>query len=484
MSVLSENAPGAVSWSAEDVARATGGRLVLDAPGFLFSGFSTDSRKALPGGFFIALQGVRHDGHVFVAGLAEAGGKGFLVAEDKVPGLPMEALAAAGAAVVAVPDTEAGLGALGAWHRRRLSVRVVGVTGSNGKTSTKEMAASVLAERHTVLKTQGNLNNQIGLPLTLLRLDTSHEWAVAEMGMNHFGEIARLAQIAAPDIGVITNVGPGHLEGVGSVGGVLAAKKELLDTMSGGVAVLNGDDQTVAGLARDFKGKALFFGIGPGMDARALDYHQDPSGIRFLLDAGGTRLSVRLAMHGACMVANALAAAAVGLAAGIPPESIRAGLEKTPPVPGRQNVVLLRDGMGLVDDTYNSNPGSMAAALDTLRTLAAGGRAFLALGDMRELGRHAQKAHKALGGLAAAMGITKVFATGDYAAVVADGAVTRGMRKKDVETGGKEEITRAVIEALGPGDWVLVKGSRAMGMEEVSRAIQRAFARAEETDRG
>ncbi|MFP4475395.1 MAG: UDP-N-acetylmuramoyl-tripeptide--D-alanyl-D-alanine ligase [Desulfatibacillaceae bacterium] len=476
MPVQNDGVENKAHFTVADVLAATGGRHVSGPSDGVFKGVLTDSRKVAGGEFFVALVGERHDAHRFVADVAQAGAGGALVEESRLDQLDTVEIGKTGTTLIAVPDTGRGFGDLAAWHRRRLGVRVVGITGTNGKTSAKEFLASVLAGRYRTLATVGNFNNLVGVPITLFRLDEQHEWAVLELGMNHAGEIARLTEITAPDIGIITNVGPGHLEGVGSLGGVLSAKKELLDHMPGQVAVLNADDRTVAGLADGFSGRVLLFGWSPDADVRARDLVQDRDGLRFVLEIPDGAAEVRLAMHGACMVSNALAAAAGAYAAGLGLDDIRRGLERSARIRGRQNVRILGRGIGLVDDTYNANPASMSAAIDTLVTLKGEGRAFLVVGDMLELGRYARQAHEKLGSLAAISGISRVFAAGAHANDVARGALEGGMSPDQVVTGDKKTLTQGLLAHLEPGDWVLVKGSRGMGMEEVAAGLEQGLA--------
>jgi UDP-N-acetylmuramoyl-tripeptide--D-alanyl-D-alanine ligase len=293
------------------------------------------------------------------------------------------------------------------------------------------------------------------------------------MGMNHPGEITALARIAAPDVGLVTNVLPGHLAGVGSLEGVAAAKKELLDSMATGIAILNADDPRVRAMAEGFGGQVVFFGQDPKADVRILDTRETEDGLDVEIATPKETGRVRINAHGMAMAANAAAAVAAGFVAGISMEKAAAGLTNWSPVSGRLCMSRLPNGAGLLDDTYNANPGSVAAAIATLVSLKKDGRAFLVLGDMLELGDHAAREHEMIGKLAAREGVDKIFATGGYADHVAAGAVHAGMSASLIVTGAKESLAKRLAGELGPKDWVLVKGSRGMAMEEaVSHLIK------------
>ena len=353
-----------------------------------------------------------------------------------------------------------------------MAASVVAITGSNGKTSTRRMTAAVLARRFEILEPARNLNNQIGVPLTLFRLEERHQWAVLELGTSLPGEIARLAEICRPDIAVVTNVGPAHLERLGSLEGVAAEKGALVAGLApGGRAVLNADDPRVAAMAAGLGENALLFGLAQTARVRAAAVTETAAGVAFDLLVGGAGPRVRLNAHGRVMVHNALAAAAVGTLLGLSPEDIRAGLESFRPVPGRMGVTALPGDVHLIDDTYNANPASMRAAVETLAALRGSGRALLVTGDMRELGPEAARLHRELGRLAAEAGVDRLFVCGERAADVAAGALAAGMPAAAVATGSRDEIRGALLDALRPGDWVLVKGSRAMGMETIVRAL-------------
>jgi UDP-N-acetylmuramoyl-tripeptide--D-alanyl-D-alanine ligase len=462
-----------MSWTLEDVLTATGGTAATSARrDQRFDGVSTDSRHVERGAVFFALRGPLHDGHNFVAEALRCGAACAVV--ERAP------TAAPADCLIRVGDTLRALGDLAAWTRRRYALRVAAITGSNGKTTTKEMVAAICAAAqfplpHTrVLKNDGNLNNLIGLPLTLLRLRGDEAVAVVEMGMNHPGEIARLCEIARPDFAVITNVGPAHLEGVGgTLAGVAAAKGELFAGLaSDAVIAVNTDDEWIVRLARNFAGRQVTFGTQGHIRARnRVELGKD--GVAFELVIGTQICKVRLRLMGAHNVSNALAAAAVGHAMGLSPEVIVHGLASSAAPPMRMQVKQLGNGVTLINDAYNANPSSVEAALVALRRCS--GRPVVVLGEMWELGDEAGRAHRYVGERAAALGIGQLFVLGPHADAVVEGARAGGLDADAIHVGGSHaEVAEAVVAHWQPGDTVLVKGSRGMRMEEVVRLLEGA----------
>jgi len=457
-----------LEWTVADCIDATGGEVLGSATGIRFGGICIDSRRLTPRDLFVAIKGETHDGHRFADDVVRKGGRGLLLARARLPELPWARWIEKNVVCILVDDTIDALGLLAAYHRNRNNVAVVAITGSNGKTTTRQMTAAVVSQRFPTLSTRKNFNNNIGLPLTLLELCPDHRWAVVELGMNAPGEIAALAGICRPNIGVITNVAPAHLEGVGSIEGVMHAKGELLDKIdSDGTAVLNADDPLVLHLAQKSNREVLLFGVAAQADIRAEAIDASARDSRFDLVLPGDRVRIVLKIPGAFMLSNALAAAAAGVKIGLAPAEIKAGLENFVPAESRMNILTTQTGIHVIDDTYNANPGSMAAALATLKTLRRQQRAFFVTGDMRELGQHAEVLHRELGALCARSGIDGLFVTGDFAAVVARGARETGMNDRAIVRGAKDELLYALRRTLKPGDWVLVKGSRAMAMEDV-----------------
>jgi UDP-N-acetylmuramoyl-tripeptide--D-alanyl-D-alanine ligase len=459
-------------FSAAEIAAATGGTLLQGSPGELLAGVSTDSRTCQAGELFVPLRGEKHDGHRYLPQALNRGVRGAVVAARRaapgtnvaLPPVPPEF------PLVAVADTLTALGDLARTWRRRFAIPVVALTGSCGKTTAKEMTARVLSRAYRVWKNELNLNNLIGLPQTLLGLDASYEACVVEMGMNRFGEIRRLTQISEPTVGVLLNVFPAHTEGVGSVEGVARAKGELIRTMSPeAVLVYNADDPRVAGQAAGFPGRRLGFGFGPGAHLRAVSRRsQGLSGQALELAWEGRTWSLTLPVPGTHQALNALAATAVGLALELPPEETAAALADFAPIQRRSQVEVLPSGVNLLNDCYNANPGSMAAALDTLVELKGTARAAAALGDMLELGDQAVAAHRELGRRVAQAGLSLLVIYGNYRHEVAAGAREAGLPPECLApVAGHREGAEILRNFLRPGDWLLVKGSRSMHMEGI-----------------
>jgi UDP-N-acetylmuramoyl-tripeptide--D-alanyl-D-alanine ligase len=462
------------SFTIPEILAVTGGALVRAGAWDTFCGVSTDSRTCQTGELFIPLTGERHDGHEFIPKALHRGARGVLV-EEKIlrpavvgaglkpaPTLPPEVT------VIAVRDTLTALGDLARAWRARFPVPVVGITGSCGKTTTKEMIAAVLAPAFRVLKNRLNLNNLIGMPLTLLGLEGTHEAAVVEMGMNAFGEIHRLTRIAGPTIGVLTNVHPAHTEGVGDIAGVARAKGELIAALDHGARLIyNADDPWVARLAQDFRGPRLGFGLNAAAPLRATARQiRGRDGQIAHLSYAGREWPLTLATPGLHMLYNALAATAVGLVLGLAPGEIAAALGRFRPIHRRSQVVTLSSGVHILNDCYNANPGSMAMALDTLMELRDHGRAAAALGDMLELGNGAAADHRELGRRAARLGVEVLVIYGNFRLEVAEGAAEAGLAPDRIfPVARRADGARILRELLAPGDWLLVKGSRSMHME-------------------
>lgn len=459
-------------WKTTDILEATGGKLLCGSLDRAFTGVSIDSRKISAENLFIAVQGDVHDGHRFIGSVIEKGIGGCVIDQKKLNMLPASEMKDSGRVCIAVDDTRRALGDLAAFHRRRIPVSIVAVTGSNGKTSTRKMVSAVVSRRFCTLSTQGNLNNDIGLPLTLLNLKRKHQWAVVELGMNRPGEIERLSEICLPDVGMITNIGPAHLEGLGSVEAVLKAKGELLAKIKpDGTAVLNADDPRLLKLADTVLTNVLLFGFSKKANITAESIQQNGEGLSFNLVLPGETVFVRLQSPAMFMVSNALAAAAVGCILGLSSDEIKEGLESFEPVPGRMNIHKTPKGIHVIDDTYNANPGSMRAAIGTLTALREKNRGFMVIGDMLELGEHSGNMHRMIGSVAAGSNIAGLYVTGNFADDVAAGALEGKMDSENIFKGTREEILKAITKKLDAGDWVLVKGSRGMAMEMVVEGL-------------
>lgn len=451
-----------------ELTAATGGRWIGTPPAAI-EGVSTDTRTLVPGTLFVALRGEKFDAHAF---LGEAAAKGAVAA---VVSNEWEGGAESGPRL-AVADTLAALGALARHHRLRFRIPVVGVTGSNGKTTTREMIAAILATRGTVLKTEGNLNNEVGVPLTLLGLDASHQAAVIEMGMNHPGEVARLAAIALPQVGVVTLAAPAHLEGLGTVEAVADAKAELYAGLpEGGIAIANADDARMLRRAQASGRRMITFSATKGRrgDVVVLEIvSQGADGLRFVLGIGNRGVPVHIpALVGAHNAANAAAAAAAAIALGCTDREIARGLADVRPVGRRLRLERLPSGVQLVDDCYNANPASMSAALRTLVDLAArGGRPVAVLGDMLELGAFEAEAHRALGEEAARAGVRVLAAFGPRVRAAAEAARAAGVDA--FETQDMDALVGWAKATLQPTDVLLVKGSRGMKLERLVEALR------------
>ncbi len=425
---------------------------VLHGPDHVFRGISTDTRSVQPGELFIALQGPNFDGNEFVARAAESNAAGAVVSREISVDLP----------TIVVEDTLAALGKLAAFWRQQLPATVVGVTGSNGKTTLKEMLASCLAISAETIATHGNLNNEIGLPLMLSRIGAEHRYAVIEMGANHAGEIAYLASLAAPEVVVITNAAPAHLEGFGSVEGVARAKGEIL----GGerrpdFAILNADDDYFDYWASQCDGSDIVsFGLSAAADVRASNIKFTDGGSKFKLHTPTGQVSVSLSLHGRHNVLNACAAAAVAGSLGIESKQIKQGLEAVQPIGGRLAPVKSVSGATLYDDTYNANPVSVQAAAEFLA--AQTGTSWLVLGDMAELGSDAELLHAHTGWVAREAGIDKLLAIGPLSRKTVESFGADGYWYESVS-----ELVNHLQTAIGTADVVLVKGSRSMAMEQV-----------------
>jgi murE/murF fusion protein len=460
------------AWNTAEILEATGGNLLSGDLKHFFSGVSIDSRNISVDELFVAIKGDTHDGHNFIGDVVETGVSGLLIDKANTHMLPGKESIKNGMVCITVSTTIRALGDLAAFHRKRSNASVVSITGSNGKTSTRKMTAGVVSKRFSTLSTSGNLNNHIGLPLTLLNLNPSHRWAVLELGMNSPGEIKRLAQICSPDIGVITNIGPAHLEGLGSLDAVMKAKGELLEEIKpDGTAVLNADDPRLMQLAENTSRNVLFFGRSKNARISAQSVKETGAGLSFTLVLPEESITVELKTPAAFMISNALAAAAVGYVLGLTAGEIKDGLEDFKPVKGRMNILKTGKGITIIDDTYNANPDSMKAAINTLRSLKGNHMGILVAGDMLELGDYAESMHRNIGRIAAGSNIAKLYVTGQFSETVASGAMDEDMNPRDIFTGTKEDILKRIKDRLDPGDWVLVKGSRGMAMETIVQGL-------------
>ena len=484
---------GLAAWTVRHLVCATGGQCIhgSNRPVRMLGAVSTDTRTLQPGDVFLALKGDNFDGHAFV-NQAVAGGAGALIVADEVD------VKESTLPVIKVDDTLTALGDLAAYRRRLFgnAVTVIGLTGSSGKTTVKEMTGAVCSRFYetgdpapqAVLKTRGNFNNLIGLPLTLLRLDAEHRVAILEMGMNQSGEIARLTEIAGPDIGCINNIQEAHLLGLGTIDGVAAAKGELYQGMNrDGILIVNGDDPLVVRQARRHTGPKISYAITPAGRRREPEVRVTritglgEKGSRITLHVGAWKERFLLPTPGMHNVVNAAAAAAIAHAAGIDSESIVAGLAGFTNIDKRMEFSRVPGGLRVVNDSYNANPSSMAAALRTMAGFRSGSRRIAALGDMLELGAGSGAAHRRIGRLAAELGYDLLAVAGEYRQDVVTGARDAGMAKEQV-MGFVDTVAMAdwlyhlmISGRLGEEDWLLIKGSRGMRMETLLTELQNRF---------
>jgi UDP-N-acetylmuramoyl-tripeptide--D-alanyl-D-alanine ligase len=452
---------------------------VLEAPASLenegslvVSGYSIDSRTVAPGELFFAVRGDRLDGHDFVAAAFERGAAAALVSRARAASLPDAALARP---LLIAEDPLLALQSLAAHVRRQWGRLVVAITGSAGKTTTKEAVAAALGAKFNVLKSQGNLNNGFGLPLQLLRLSPEHEIAVVEMGMNHSGEIAALARIAAPDWGVITNVGTAHIENFKEgQAGIARAKFELVEALpANGVVFLNCDDAYAAQFGRDFQGRAVYFGSGPCADPQIVSVDEDLRGLHVHYRAGEREGNFTLHMLGAHNALNAVAGLAVALEAGVDTNAAAEAIAALKAGDKRGQVIEIA-GATILNDCYNSNPEALRSMIHTLAARPAAGRRILVAGEMLEMGEHSPALHAACGRAAAEAGLDLVVAVQGNAEHLATAACAGGVPAvflRDAETAG--QWLRQNIRA---GDVVLVKGSRGVHLERAIEALQCHFA--------
>jgi len=466
-------------WTVKEVAGALG----VTPPGGLdplarLAGVSIDSRTVARGELFVAIHGPRHDGHNFVVAALDAGALAAIVAQDRLAGFPE----AVRSKLLPVEDTLAALQELAQAVRSRWGRRLAAVTGSAGKTTTKEILAALLASRFRVLKSEGNLNNEYGLPLQLLRLKETDEAAVVELGMSHAGELRQLAQIARPNVGVVTRVAPVHLEFFASVDEIALAKRELIEGLAGrdSVAVLNADDSRVARFAEAAPGHVVTFGLADRADFRAEHIHDrgaDGSEFDFIGPEGSARLKLPLA--GRHNISNALAALAAASLWHVGIADAREVFPRLEPAGMRGRVLRYDAGFSVINDCYNSNPVALAAMIEILAHTPASGRRILAAGEMLELGSTSGELHHEAGRAAATTGkLDWIIGVQDDAESFVRGAVEAGHPAAHAKfIGSSAEAAGFVADLLQPGDLLLVKGSRGVKMERIVEALDARFAR-------
>lgn len=470
----------------------------------LFSGVSTDSRKVKQDELFVALKGESFDGEDFVTELFLNKIKGFIVHKGFFEQIPKNMQnnfnsQKNGALLFEIDNTITGLGSLAKFQRLRCKAKIIAITGSNGKTTTRKITGEILKRSFNTLTTKGNFNNEIGLPLTLLKLSLDHEWAVIEMGMNHAGEISRLANIALPDIGIITNTSAAHLEGLGNADNVAKAKAEMFQHMNNNsTAIINIDDPRFKIMESEAKenpaiNKIICFGTSKNADIKpdVITENQGMTSFSLMQENYGT-IDVIINSPAPFMVINATAAVAAAREAGADKNDIKKGLKAFTPVKGRMSFSKISNRINLIDDTYNANPDSVKQALITLSLVSGKNTSIAVLGDMLELGKDAANLHKETGRLAAQNNISKIYTYGKLAAHIIQGAVQAGFSEENTMNGTREEIAKKVIEETCAATssptpssilWVLVKGSRGMQMEKVIQKMQRLKCNNKETEK-
>lgn len=426
----------------------------------------TDTRKIQPGSLFVCLRGERFDGHSFASQAAQLGAAALLVDHPVDADVPQ----------LVVTDTGKALLQLAGWYRRRFQLPVVGLTGSVGKTTTKEFIALVLGAKYNTLKTQGNLNNEIGVPQMLFRLEDSHTAAVIEMGMNHFGEISRLTRAVAPTVGLITNIGVSHIENLGSRAGILQAKLEILEGMAPDAPLIVNIDNDMLRTVKLGDRPLLTFAIDDqSADFTATDIAEQGSTTTFTVHHSTFTQPVTIPTVGIHNVYNALAAMAVGYVTGVNPAAAASALANYVPASMRQNLVQV-GGVQVIEDCYNASPDSMRAALQTLGKLPVH-RRYAVLGAMLELGDYAKEAHTQVGKMAAENGIDGVLAYGADAAYIVEAAKQAGLENARLfDT--KEALAQSLAQQVQPGDGVLFKGSRGMHLEDVMHTVYERWEKA------
>ncbi|MBV8378931.1 MAG: UDP-N-acetylmuramoyl-tripeptide--D-alanyl-D-alanine ligase [Verrucomicrobia bacterium] len=450
----------------EEIAALVGGQ--IHGSGGKVSQVVTDSRLIRPGEFFVALRGEQFDGHDFLPAVKKAAAAGALVSDLNVH--------LNGFTQIVVPDTLVALQRLARGYRAELPIKAIGVTGSNGKTSTKEMIASVLRERFAVIQTIGNYNNHIGLPLTVLGASSTDDFGVFEMGMNHAGELAPLCEIAQPNASVITNIGMAHIGYLDTREAIAAEKAVVAEAIpSEGFVVLNANDDFTDWIGGRCKARVILAGLNRG-EVRGQDIRESAKGAIFTLANEALSLEVSLPVHGEHMVANACMAAAVGLQFGLSLQECAAGLEKTA-IPGNRLKIQHLGPLVVINDAYNANPDSMLAALKAAAQLAANGRRVAALGRMGELGKESEAAHRKVGKAVADFEFDYLVTVGDEARLIADAARSGGLKSVD-RADTHEQAVEALLNYLEPGDLLLVKGSLSSAMDRVVQGLRAVFDRA------
>ena len=455
-------------FTVKDILTAVKGKLLLGNPDEILTGLSTDTRKIKKGELFLAIKGEKFDGHSFILDAVAKGAGGVLVQEG---GITNANFKLPDVSFISVSDSIKAFGDIGNFHRSRFSIPVISITGSNGKTTTKEMLSAILSKKFNALKSFGTENNNIGVPLTLMRLTGEHGIAVLEMGANHLGEIKRLSEIARPAIAIITNIGPSHLEYLEDLDTVFKAKAEILEHMGPGAKlILNADDEYLRTIKTSLK--ITWFGFDKKADFYADKINLEPDGISFRLNG---EWDISLGVLGRHNIYNALAAIACAWDFGISIDDIKPALKEFK-VPNMRMEVKRFGGIKIINDTYNANPQSMKQAIEALRDMVTDGRKILIAGDMLELGTFSGRFHHLVGKQAAESGFDLIVAVGKLAEHISAGAQEAGMSQRKIKLCAvTKEAREKVATLIKKGDTILVKGSRAMRMEEIVGDLEAQF---------
>lgn len=450
--------------SFKEIIEATSGTLAGKNHPQSVSGISTDTRTLKRGELFIPLKGENFNGHKFI-GEALKLGASLVFIQEKIPsGLRDEPL-------LKVNDTLKAFHDVARFYRKKFNVKVLGITGSNGKTTTKDIAAEILSREYKVLKNEENFNNEIGLPGTLLELDETHQIAVLEMAMRGMGEIRELAGIALPDAGLITNIGEAHMERLGTRENIMKAKAELLEELApGGVSILNADDEWVDELRKKAPSRVISFGYRKNADVKLIDFKSlSLDGFDAKVDYGGRKISFKFPVPGMHNLYNAMAAMAAGLCFGIKADSIKDALAGFKPAKKRMEKLLAPGGIIIINDSYNANPTAVRQVLVSLKDMKIDGKKIVVLGDMLELGEMEKMAHLEVGREVAVVSPDYFFTVGELAGISAENSVLSGMQRERVRTfSSNKEVAEEIKNLASSGDVVLIKGSRKMKMEEIT----------------
>ena len=472
-----------IAWKTDDLSKALNSDPVFSTieKDYNFSRICTDSRTIDETQVFLALKGENFDGHTFIKSLIDKGIKGFIAQNgfmDTLDENTKKELAQKNLIIFETKDTLTALGQLARYQRIRSNVKLLAITGSSGKTTTRRIIEEIFMTQFHTHATQGNFNNEIGLPLTLLNLSFAHEWAIVEMGMNHAGEISRLSRIALPDIAVVTNTAGVHLEGLGSVENVANAKAEIFDGIrENSTAILFSDDPRRNVLeAKAQKNKAIqklvFFGSSDDSDIRSANIRTTDASTQFSAEINGQNQVFSINSPALFMVDNCLAAVCAAMTAGISMDGIKKGIRAFSPASGRMHIYRLCESINIIDDTYNANPASVAGALKTLSDLSKNKNSIAVLGDMLELGKESDKLHWQIGQKAALLGICRLYIFGSQGKHTIKGAVENGFSADNIFHGTKNKIARKVLKNTDSDTWILIKGSRGMAMETVIQELK------------